>query len=79
MKEEKIKKIVRKRYAKVAKTNGSCCASSLSCCSAPTGSQVSKILVIVKMKGAKFQKAPISVSAAATRQLWRLSKRVKES
>ncbi len=44
MKEEKAKKIVRKRYAKVAKTNGSCCASSVSCCSAPTDEQVSKII-----------------------------------
>jgi SAM-dependent methyltransferase len=43
MKEEKIRKIVRKRYAKVAKTDGSCCASSISCCSAPTEAQVSKI------------------------------------
>jgi SAM-dependent methyltransferase len=44
MKEEKVKKIVRKRYAKVAKTNGSCCASSVSCCSAPTDEQVSKMI-----------------------------------
>jgi len=44
MKEEKIKKIVRKRYAKVAKTNGSCAASSVSCCSAPTDEQVSKMI-----------------------------------
>jgi ubiquinone/menaquinone biosynthesis C-methylase UbiE len=44
MKEEKVKKIVRKRYAKVAKTNGSCSASNVSCCSAPTGSQVSKMI-----------------------------------
>ena len=44
MKEEKVKKIVRNRYAKVAKTNGSCCASSVSCCSAPTNEQVSKMI-----------------------------------
>ncbi len=44
MKEEKIKKLVRNRYAKVAKTNGSCCASSVSCCSAPTNEQVSKMI-----------------------------------
>ena len=44
MKEEKIKKIVRKRYAKVAKTSGSCCASNVSCCSAPSDSQVSKMI-----------------------------------
>ena len=31
MKEEKIKKIVRKRYGNVAKSNSSCCASSCSC------------------------------------------------
>jgi arsenite methyltransferase len=31
MKEEKIKKQVRKRYAKIAKTDGSCCASSCDC------------------------------------------------
>jgi ubiquinone/menaquinone biosynthesis C-methylase UbiE len=44
MKEEKVKKLVRNRYAKVAKTNGSCCASSVSCCSAPTNEQVSKMI-----------------------------------
>ncbi|MGO8806200.1 MAG: arsenite methyltransferase [Candidatus Bathyarchaeia archaeon] len=44
MKEEKVKKIVRKRYAKVAKSSGSCCASSVSCCSAPTDKQVSKLV-----------------------------------
>ena len=45
MKEENIKKEVRKRYAKVAKTSGSCCASSVSCCSAPqTNKQVSKMV-----------------------------------
>ena len=44
MKEEKIKKIVRNRYAKVAKTNGSCCASSVSCCSAQTNTQISKLI-----------------------------------
>jgi arsenite methyltransferase len=42
MKEENIKKEVRKRYAKVAKTSGSCCASSVSCCSAPKSSASSK-------------------------------------
>ncbi len=44
MKEAKVKKIVRDRYAKVAKTNGSCCASSVSCCSAPSNEQVSKMI-----------------------------------
>jgi len=44
MKEENIKKEVRKRYAKVAKTSGSCCASSVSCCSAPANAQVSKMI-----------------------------------
>lgn len=44
MKEEKVKKIVRNRYAKVAKTSGSCCASTVSCCSAPTDEQVSKLV-----------------------------------
>ncbi|HVP17218.1 MAG TPA: arsenite methyltransferase [candidate division Zixibacteria bacterium] len=44
MKEEKVKKLVRDRYAKVAKTSGSCCASSVSCSSTPTSSQVSKII-----------------------------------
>jgi len=44
VKEEKVKKEVRKRYAKVAKTNGSCCASSVSCCSAPTNEQISKMI-----------------------------------
>lgn len=38
MKEENIKKEVRERYAKVAKTSGSCCASKVSCCSAPSAS-----------------------------------------
>jgi ubiquinone/menaquinone biosynthesis C-methylase UbiE len=42
LEEEKIKKVVRKRYAKVAKTSGSCCASTVSCCSAPKEVQVSK-------------------------------------
>ena len=44
MKEENVKKEVRKRYAKVAKTSGSCCASSVSCCSAPTNEQISKMI-----------------------------------
>ncbi|HYA78658.1 MAG TPA: arsenite methyltransferase [Verrucomicrobiae bacterium] len=43
MKEEKVKRLVRNRYAKVAKTSGSCCASSVSCCSAPTDEQLSKL------------------------------------
>jgi SAM-dependent methyltransferase len=43
MKEEEVKKTVRKRYAKVAKTKSSCCTSS-SCCSAPTEEQVSKVI-----------------------------------
>jgi len=44
MKEEKVKKFVRNHYAKVAKTNGSCCTSSVSCCSTPTDDQVSKMI-----------------------------------
>ncbi len=46
MKEEKVKRIVRKRYAKVAKTKGSgCgCAPASSCCSAPTDEQVGKMI-----------------------------------
>src|SRR5512136_1409366 len=46
MKEENVKKIVRKRYAKAAKNKGSgCgCAPSASCCSAPTDEQVSKVI-----------------------------------
>jgi arsenite methyltransferase len=44
MKEENVKKEVRKRYAKVAKTSDSCCASSVSCCSAPANEQVSKMV-----------------------------------
>jgi ubiquinone/menaquinone biosynthesis C-methylase UbiE len=46
MKEEKIKKIVRNRYAKIAKTKGSTCgcAPSTSCCSAPADEQVSKMI-----------------------------------
>ena len=43
-KEEKIKKLVRNRYAKVAKTRGSCCASPISCCSAPTSKEVSSMI-----------------------------------
>ncbi len=42
MKEEKVKKLVRNRYAKVAKTSGSCCASASSCCSVPTSAEVSR-------------------------------------
>ena len=44
MKEENIKKIVRTRYANVAKTSGSCCGSNKSCCSGPTDAQVSKLV-----------------------------------
>jgi arsenite methyltransferase len=44
MKEDKVKKLVRNRYAKVAKTDGSCCASSINCCSASTNQQVSKMI-----------------------------------
>jgi arsenite methyltransferase len=44
MKEDKVKKLVRNRYAKVAKTDGSCCASSINCCSASTNEQVSKMI-----------------------------------
>jgi arsenite methyltransferase len=44
VKEEEVKKIVRNRYARVAKTSGSCCASSVSCCSATTNEQVSKMI-----------------------------------
>jgi len=44
LKEEQVKKEVRKRYAKVAKTNGSSCASSVSCCSAPSNKQISKMI-----------------------------------
>ncbi len=44
MKEEKVKKLVRDHYAKVAKTDSSCCTSSASCCSPPSGEQVSKMI-----------------------------------
>src|SRR4030043_1683375 len=44
MKEENVKKLVRTRYAKVAKTSGSCCGSNKSCCSSPTDAQVSKMV-----------------------------------
>jgi SAM-dependent methyltransferase len=45
MKKENIRKEVRKRYARVAKTSGSCCASSVSCCSAPpSNKQLSKMI-----------------------------------
>jgi len=44
MKEEKVKKLVRNRYARVAKTNGSCCASNVSCCSASSNEQVSSMI-----------------------------------
>jgi arsenite methyltransferase len=44
MKEEKVKRIVRNRYAKAAKTRGSCCNPSTSCCPTPTGEQVSKMI-----------------------------------
>ena len=42
--EEKIKKLVRNRYATVAKTSSSCCASPISCCSAPTSKEVSSAI-----------------------------------
>jgi arsenite methyltransferase len=44
MKEENAKKIVRKRYAKVAQTSGTCSASKVSCCSAPTDEQLSRMV-----------------------------------
>jgi arsenite methyltransferase len=44
LKEEKVKKIVRKRYAEVANTSSSCCRFESSCCSAPTEEQVSKMI-----------------------------------
>jgi arsenite methyltransferase len=45
MDEIKIKKEVRKRYAKVAKTNGSCgCGASSGCCSTPSNVQVSDMI-----------------------------------
>ena len=44
MKEEKVKKAVRKRYAKIAKTGSSCCGSAVSCCAPPTSQQVSKMV-----------------------------------
>jgi len=43
LKEENVKKIVRNRYAKVAKTNGSCCASKSGCCSTPN-KQISSMI-----------------------------------
>ncbi|MDR0373327.1 MAG: arsenite methyltransferase [Nitrososphaerota archaeon] len=43
MEEEKIKKEVRTRYAKAAKSSSSCCPSSAGCCSAPN-KQVSKMI-----------------------------------
>lgn len=43
MKEEKIKRIVRKRYGNIAKTGGSCCASSDSCsCTLVTSGDISR-------------------------------------
>jgi ubiquinone/menaquinone biosynthesis C-methylase UbiE len=43
MEKENIKKEVRKRYAKVARSNGSRSASNISCCSAPSDEQVSTL------------------------------------
>ena len=44
MKEDKVKKIVRNRYAKVAKTTGSCCTTNTTCCSGSTDERVSKMI-----------------------------------
>lgn len=46
MKEENVRKEVRKRYAKVAKAKGSgCgCGATVSCCSTPTNEQISKMI-----------------------------------
>jgi arsenite methyltransferase len=44
MKEQKIKKVVRDHYAKIARTDGSCRASGVSCCSPPADEQVSKMI-----------------------------------
>jgi len=43
MKEDKIKKIVRNRYAKIAKTNSSCCTTSCGC-GAQTNKEMSKLV-----------------------------------
>jgi len=43
MKEDKIKKIVRNRYAKIAKTNSSCCTASCGC-GAQTNKEMSKLV-----------------------------------
>ena len=43
MNEQNVKEIVRNRYAKAAKTSGSCCGSK-SCCSGPTDANVSKMV-----------------------------------
>lgn len=72
MKEEKIKKLVRNRYAKVAKTDGSCCASSVSCCSAPTDAQVSKMIGYSEDEVNSVPEAPTLVWAAAIPLRWRL-------
>jgi hypothetical protein len=44
MKEEKVKKTVRKHYAEVAKTDGSCYRNKSSCCSTPSEEQISKMI-----------------------------------
>jgi arsenite methyltransferase len=44
MKEEKIKKLVRNRYANIAKTSSSCCASSSCGCSTQSSNEMSKLI-----------------------------------
>lgn len=42
MEEEKIKKIVREGYAKIAKKEASCCGSTVSCCGSTNFEEISK-------------------------------------
>ncbi len=44
MKEEKIKKQVRQRYGKIAKTSSSCCSASTCGCGAPSNVEMSKAI-----------------------------------
>lgn len=59
MKEEKVKKIVRERYAKVAKTNGSCYTSKASCCSTPSDEQIGKMIGYSEEELRMFLKVPV--------------------
>ena len=59
MEEEKVKKIVRENYAKIAKKENSCCAQAdTSCCMPETSEEVSRRIGYSTSEMSLFPKAP---------------------